>query len=114
MPQTLREARAFLEYIRSLPCLVCQNPSTFAHHLLRTGDRGMGYKSPDRYAVPLCNGHHRELHRLGDESSFFLRYGIDPYRWVRDVNLRFWAQPIAGEQYGNIKPRIGLRPYRGE
>lgn len=51
-----------------------------AHHLLRTGEHGMGTKSGDNWAIPLCYNHHRELHnpnkdQHGGEAGFFERYG---------------------------------------
>jgi hypothetical protein len=28
--------------------------------------------------VPLCRGHHREVHRCGDEAAWWRKAGIDP------------------------------------
>lgn len=96
---TANQNRRFLDFVRSLPCLICQKTCGQAHHLLRTGEHSMGKRSPDRYAVPLCWEHHDELHRLGDEALFFMRYGIDPYRWVRDAFMRWDAPRIAGDRF---------------
>ena len=38
----------------------------------------MGRKVSDRFTVPLCRLHHRELHRGGDERAWWRRYGIEP------------------------------------
>lgn len=74
--------RAWLAYVRQLPCLCCQAPAE-PHHLLRVpdGERGAGQKNGDRWAVPLCRLHHEELHRLGDERRFFAGY-LDPVAWA--------------------------------
>jgi hypothetical protein len=58
---------AYLRFIRRLFCLVCgQSHSIEACH---TGPRGLGQKSSDRSALPLCRKHHRtandSLHSLG-------------------------------------------------
>lgn len=72
------ENKKHLAYIRSDWCCSlagrgqCDGPVE-AHHLLRPfiGTRGMGRKSADCNAIPLCSGCHRELHRRGDEDAFF-------------------------------------------
>jgi hypothetical protein len=38
--------------------------------------------------VPLCRVHHRELHRQGDERSWWNKANIDPM----PIALRFWRQ----------------------
>jgi hypothetical protein len=38
--------------------------------------------------VPLCRVHHRELHRLGDERSWWNNLNIDPM----PIALRLWQQ----------------------
>ena len=57
--------KKYLDYIRSLPCCVCQafgepqlSPTT-AHHTIH--DRFSGAKRSDREAIPLCDGHHQGL-----------------------------------------------------
>ncbi len=73
-----------LEFIRSLPCLVCLDDTSVEAAHVRYADRragkretGMGEKSDDTWAVPLCGEHHREQH-AGDERSFWKSYDIDP------------------------------------
>lgn len=57
----------YLDQVRGLPCsarylgTACRGPVE-AHHPRHLAP-GMGRKSPDRCAIPLCAGHHRaELH----------------------------------------------------
>jgi hypothetical protein len=73
----------YLRYVRRQPCCICGGIDVEAHHL-RVGSinegvtpPGMGQRSSDRWAVPLCNRHHRELHNMGDR-EFWASYGIDP------------------------------------
>ena len=70
---------AHLDLIRSLPCCACgAQPRSEAHHLLQTGTRGMGLRSPDKYTVPLCTACHTDLHGNGSrrEASWFAQHGI--------------------------------------
>lgn len=62
-----------LDFIRSLPCLVCGDPtSTEAAHirlgLISVGKRhtGVGEKPDDLWTLPLCGKHHREQHAIGE------------------------------------------------
>lgn len=65
--------------------MVCMLPSvlsgvtgqTVPHHLLRTGEHGMGRKSSDRWAIPLTSREHDALHRDGNEDQFLAAFGID-------------------------------------
>ena len=47
----------------------------------------MGRKVSDEFTVPLCRGHHRELHRCGDEAAWWQRLGIDPAHAARTLWL---------------------------
>ena len=38
----------------------------------------MGRRVSDRFTVPICRLHHRELHRRGNERAWWQRQGIDP------------------------------------
>jgi hypothetical protein len=77
--------QAYLDYIRQLPCCICgDNTSVEAAHL-RVGsinhdkrETGMGEKSSDKWAVPLCGRHHREQHSM-NELEFWASYYIDPF-----------------------------------
>tara|TARA_R100001163_G_C5024610_1_gene166472 strand:- start:721 stop:1023 length:303 start_codon:yes stop_codon:yes gene_type:complete len=68
-----------LEHIHSLPCSINNedcSPIIQAHHLLKPfdGSRGMGMKANDKNLIPLCVYHHTELHRMGNEFKFSLKY----------------------------------------
>jgi hypothetical protein len=40
--------------------------------------RAMGRKVSEKFTVPVCRLHHRELHRHGKERSWWRRYGMEP------------------------------------
>jgi hypothetical protein len=43
--------------------------------------------------VPLCRGHHRELHRYGEEAKWWRKSAIDPMPIARDLWLE--THPLA-------------------
>jgi uncharacterized protein DUF968 len=73
-----------LQFIRSLPCCICGAIDTEAAHIrtasLENGKlhTGMSEKPSDKWAVPLCNLHHREQHAM-NEMEFWAHHGIDPF-----------------------------------
>ena len=84
--------KAHLDFIRGLPCLICEdNTSTEAAHIryhdLTAGKRqtGKGEKPDDGFTVPLCGKHHRDQHRV-NEARWWIIQGIDPIR----VSLSLW------------------------
>lgn len=70
-----------LQLIRKLPCVAClKMPAGTAHHIKTgTGERGVGLRSTDKWAVPLCWPDHEELERAGsrNEIRWFREHGID-------------------------------------
>ena len=75
---------AYLDFIRALPCVICGENTTVEAAHIRFGDRraakrptGMGEKSDDRWALPLCGAHHRHQHTRG-ERLFWKDMDIDP------------------------------------
>jgi len=68
-----------LAFLRRLECPVYPGERPIeAHHLLRADrTRGMGRKAADRYAIPLSQRAHRELHETGDEEAWLAAKGID-------------------------------------
>jgi ERF superfamily len=57
-----------IKFVAKQPCLICGRRPTDAHHLRFAQNRAIGHKVSDEFTVPLCRGHHRELHRSGNES----------------------------------------------
>jgi hypothetical protein len=69
------------EHVKSVakqPCLVCGRHPADAHHIRFAQSPTLGRKVSDEFTVPLCRGHHREVHRSGDEAGWWERLGIDP------------------------------------
>jgi len=70
--------RNHLRFVASRPCLICGRAPSDAHHLKFVEQRAMGRKVSDKFTVPICRLHHRELHRRGDEHIWWETQGIDP------------------------------------
>jgi hypothetical protein len=91
-----------LKSIRQLPCVIpfCGAIYCEAHHLLITPDRerGMGMKSGDNWAIPLCAKHHRQLHANGDEIEFFDIHGVDHHRMQKLAQYRWWRTCNEGKE----------------
>jgi hypothetical protein len=77
------EKPAYLDFIRSLPCIVTRKEGVEAAHVSyaepRAGKmgRGKGAKESDCWAVPLCPEEHRRQHGM-DERAYWAAVGIDP------------------------------------
>lgn len=67
-----------IKFVAKQPCLICGRRPTDAHHLRFAQNRAIGRKVNDEFTVPLCRGHHRELHRSGDEPTWWRNAGVDP------------------------------------
>jgi hypothetical protein len=81
-------SREHLRYVMQQPCLVCGRKPSDPHHLRYMQPRALGRKASDEFAVPLCRGHHRELHRARDERAWWKQAGIDPISVAR----RLWKE----------------------
>jgi hypothetical protein len=87
MPRRIRD-RDHVKLIAKQPCLVCGRRPTDAHHLPFAQSPALGRKVSDEFTVPLCRGHHREVHRCGDEAAWWQRTGIDPAAAARVLWLK--------------------------
>ena len=75
-PRRLRD-KIHLRFVAKQPCLICERLPCDAHHLRFAQGRGLGLKVSDEFTVPLCRGHHREVHRAGNEARWWENAGID-------------------------------------
>jgi hypothetical protein len=91
-PRRIRD-RDHVRYVAKQPCLVCGRCPSDAHHLRFTQSRALGRKVSDEFTVPLCRGHHRELHHCGDEAAWWARIRIDPSVPARALWLQ--THPLA-------------------
>jgi ERF superfamily len=80
--------REHLRYVAQQACLLCGRKPSDPHHLSFTQPRALGRKVSDEFAVPLCRGHHRAVHRAHDERAWWKQAGIDPIKVAR----RLWKQ----------------------
>jgi hypothetical protein len=77
--------RDHLRFVASQPCLVCGRTPSDPHHLRFAEPRAMARKVSDRFTVPICRLHHRELHRRGNERAWWQSQGIDPLVIAADL-----------------------------
>ena len=91
-PRRIRD-REHVKFVAQQPCLVCGRRPTDAHHLRFAQSRALSRKVSDEFTVPVCRGHHREIHRCGDEAAWWKRAKIDPSVAARTLWLR--THPLA-------------------
>ncbi len=80
--------RDHVRLVAQQPCLICGRRPADAHHLRFAQSRALGRKVSDEFTVPLCRGHHREVHHCGDEAAWWKKAGIDPTVPARGLWLR--------------------------
>jgi len=98
----------YLAWIRTQPCCVCGSKKAIeASH---TGPHGIGQKSRDTSAIPLCAKHHRtgndSYHRLGPR-KFSERHNLDIPALVRRLNMK----PAIRIESGMFVARVDGRDY---
>jgi hypothetical protein len=86
-PKRLRD-KGHLKFVASQPCLVCGRQPSDPHHLRFAQPRGIGLKVSDEFTVPLCRGHHRQLHQAGNEVTWWENLQIDALATAKDL----WKQ----------------------
>ncbi|HEY1473691.1 MAG TPA: Rad52/Rad22 family DNA repair protein [Pseudolabrys sp.] len=86
-PKRLRD-KMHLRFVASQPCLVCGRQPSDPHHLRFAQPRALGMKVSDEFTVPLCRGHHRELHQAGNEVTWWEKLAIKPL----EVAKTLWAE----------------------
>jgi hypothetical protein len=96
-PRRVRD-RDHVRHVAKQPCLICGRQPSDAHHLRFAQSRAMGRKVSDEFTVPLCRGHHREVHRSGDEAAWWAKTGIDPGAAARTLWLDTRPLPSISER----------------
>jgi len=94
--------RDHVRLVAKQPCLVCGRRPADAHHLRFAQSRTLGRKVSDEFTVPLCRGHHREIHHCGDEAAWWKKVGIDPTIPARVLWLQSHPLPTPS---GNAPPK---------
>jgi DNA recombination protein Rad52 len=83
-PKRLRD-KAHLKFVASQPCLICGRQPSDPHHLRFAQPRGIGLKVSDDFTVPLCRGHHRQLHQADNEVTWWKNLQIDALEIAKDL-----------------------------
>ena len=86
-----RQGASEIRCITTVPGLWTQ-PSD-PHHLRFAQPRAIGLKVSDEFTVPLCRGHHRQLHQVGDEVAW----------WTGKKSMR-WRSPRSLEANTSLGP----------
>jgi hypothetical protein len=82
----------YMAAVRRLPCVVCDAPGpNDPHHPHGVGYRGTGTKSPDVWLIPLCRGHHDELH--ADRVAWEDKYGSQ-FEFVAVTLAMLWTSGV--------------------
>jgi hypothetical protein len=102
-PRRIRD-RDHVRLVAKQPCLICGRRPADAHHLRFAQSKALGRKVSDEFTVPLCRGHHREVHRCGDEAAWRRKVGIDPTVPARALWLESHPLPTTGgDDHSRIK-----------
>jgi len=104
--------RDHLRFVAAQPCLVCGRTPSDPHHIKFAEQRSMGRKVSDRFTVPICRLHHRELHRKGNARAWWEKHEIDPL----PVAANLWAkrmrslrrQTLAVKELGPLSSTDGI------
>jgi hypothetical protein len=91
-PRRIRD-RDHVRFVAKQPCLICGRAPSDPHHLRFAQHRALGRKVSDEFTVPLCRGHHREVHRCGDEAAWWQKAGVDPMASARALWLQTHPLP---------------------
>jgi hypothetical protein len=86
-PRRVRD-RDHIKSVAKYPCLICGRRPADAHHLRFVQSPTLSRKVSDEFTVPLCRGHHREVHRCRDEEDWWKKTGIDPSAAARALWLK--------------------------
>ena len=98
-PRRLRD-REHVRFVAKQPCLICGRTPSDPHHLRFAQQQALGRKVSDEFTVPLCRGHHREVHRCGDEAAWWQKTGIDPTAAARVLWLKTHPLPARSVETG--------------
>jgi len=103
-PKRLRD-KAHLKFVASQPCLVCGRQPSNPHHVRFAQPCALGMKVSDEFTVPLCRGHHRELHQVGNEIQWWENLKIDPLGIAKEL----WQQSRANSGLTDLSQIISVK-----
>jgi hypothetical protein len=109
-PRRIRD-RDHVKSVAKQPCLICGRRPADAHHLRFAQSPALGRRVSDEFTVPLCRGHHREVHRCGDEAGWWNKTGIDPTTAARVLWLKKHPLPsTTGQPRAKVQNEPNLEP----
>ena len=111
-PRRLRD-REHIRFVAQQPCLICGRQPSDAHHLRFSQSRALARKVSDEFTVPLCRGHHREVHRHGDEAAWWQKIAVDPITAARSLWLETHPLPASAGQRRDPNETYKTRAQRG-
>jgi hypothetical protein len=112
-PRRLRD-RGHIRHVMTQACLICGRRPSDPHHLRFAQSRALNRKVSDEFTVPLCRTHHREVHRHGDEETWWQKIGIDPLSAARTLWLETHPLPRADATAANDEVRTTEQPASSE
>ena len=104
-PRRIRD-REHVRFVAHQPCLICGRQPSDAHHLRFAQSRALGRKVSDEFTVPLCRGHHRDVHRHGNEAAWWGKAGIDPTLAARALWLETHPLPSGSTMVSGPEPQV--------
>jgi DNA recombination protein Rad52 len=99
-PRRLRD-KAHLKFVASQPCLICGRQPSDPHHLRFAQSRAIGLKVSDEFTVPLCRGHHRQVHQAGNEIAWWEDLQVDALEIAQDL----WEKTHASTEQSLLAQR---------
>jgi hypothetical protein len=104
-PRRIRD-RDHVKSVAKQACLVCGRRPADAHHLRFAQLPALGRKVSDEFTVPLCRGHHREVHRYEDEAAWWKQTGVDPTTAARVLWLG--THPLPSPSGAKLQNEVNL------
>jgi hypothetical protein len=106
-PRRVRD-REHVRYVSQQSCLICGRRPSDTHHLRFAQSPALSRKVSDEFTVPLCRGHHREVHHSGDEGGWWTKAGINPTVAARTLWLETHPLPAISEKTHTEGPVSGV------
>ena len=96
-PKRIRD-KAHLKFVAAQSCVICGRQPSDPHHLRFAQPRALGLKVSDEFTVPLCRGHHRQLHQAGNEIVWWEGLSIN----ALEIAKGLWE-----ESHAKLAPIVG-------
>ena len=111
-PKRLRD-KTHLKFVASQPCMICERRPCDPHHLRFAQPRAIGLKVSDEFTVPLCRGHHRELHQAGNEIRWWENRRMDPLEIAKALWDQTHPRSTSGQSHQSETQKTPTANYPG-